>query len=355
MFVDQAQVLVVAGAGGDGCFAMRKEPFSRYARPSGGNGGDGGDVVLEACPQLATLLDFQFRREFRAGRGRHGSGNNQTGKRGADCIIRVPLGTAVYDADSGCLLKDLVKPDEGLLVAKGGAGGIGNATLSTLRRASFAQGLSTRGPERSRGTKSRAASAPKVAPGKPGQTRRLRLELKLIADVGIIGFPNAGKSSLLARISTARPKIAAYPFTTRTPVLGVVSAGSDGSFVACDIPGLIEGAHEGRGLGIQFLRHIERTGLLLHVIDMAAVDGRDPLVSFRQLNEELAAYSQALGSRPQIVVANKMDLPQAHENLTRFRAAMSEPIYAISCVTKAGIPQLVKAVWQRLNSVIGDP
>ncbi len=320
LFVDQAEILVVAGAGGDGCRALDRQPFTRYARPSGGNGGDGGDVVVVADPQLSTLLDFQFRHEFKAQRGRHGSGKNKTGKRGADCLIRVPAGTVLADAEHGHVLRDLVTPHERLVVARGGAGGAGSA------------------------------NARYASPGAPGEQRRLRLELKLIAAVGLIGFPNAGKSSLLARMSTARPKIAAYPFTTTTPVLGVVSAGTDEAFVACDIPGLIEGAHEGRGLGIQFLRHIERTRLLLHVIDMAAVDGRDPVASFHQLNAEMTAYASVLGERPQLVVANKMDLTDSQEQLKRFQAAITGiEVVPVSCATTAGISQLIQLVWQQLQ------
>ena len=335
-FLDQAKIVVTAGAGGNGCSALFKQPFSRHPRRSGGNGGDGGDVIVVADPQLATLLDFQFRHTFRAGRGRHGSGNNRTGKRGEDRLVRVPLGTVVYDQQAGHLLRDLTTPGEGLVAAKGGRGGLGNATRSTsLRVASRAR--------------SRDANAPQATAGGAGEARSLRLELKLIADVGLVGFPNAGKSSLLSRISTARPKIAAYPFTTRTPVLGVVAAGEFQSFVACDIPGLIEGAHEGRGLGVQFLRHIERTKLLVHVIDMAAVDGRDPLKSFSQLNQELAAYHPGLSQRPQFVAANKMDLPQAQEHLERFRKQVQVPLVPISCATTAGIRELVRMMWGNLR------
>ncbi len=322
MFVDQAQITVIAGAGGNGCSAMRKEPFTRYPRPAGGSGGDGGDVILVADPQLSTLLDFYFRHEFRAGRGRHGSGNTKTGKRGADCEIRLPVGTVVVDARTGDLLRDFVTPLERVVAARGGRGGIGNAY------------------------------AKEATPGRAGESRRLRLELKLLADVGFVGFPNAGKSSLLSRISTARPKIAAYPFTTNTPVLGVVSVGEDSSFVACDIPGLIEGAHEGRGLGIQFLRHIERTRLLVHVIDMAAVDGRDPVKDYHQLCHELAAHNPELAQRQRILVANKMDLPQAQDHLRRFRDAVPDPVVPISCATGAGIPELLKTISHDLRSQV---
>ena len=321
MFVDQAEIAVIAGAGGNGCSAMHKEPFARYARQTGGNGGDGGDVILVADPQLSTLLDFHFRHEFRAGRGRHGSGNTKTGKRGGECEIRLPVGTVVYDAQTNDLLRDLATPGERLIIARGGRGGVGNAY------------------------------ARQASPGEPGIQRRLRLELKLLADVGLIGCPNAGKSSLLARLSTAHPKIAPYPFTTRTPVLGVVAAVEGESFVACDIPGLIEGAHEGRGLGAQFLRHIDRTRLLVHVVDMAAVDGRDPVADYHQVNQELAAHNPALARRTQIVVANKMDLPQAKEQLARFQAAEGVGVVPISCATKTGIPELVKIVWKQLQTL----
>ena len=322
MFVDQVDILVTAGAGGDGCSAMHKEPHNRYPRPSGGPGGDGGDVLVLADPQLATLLDFHFRHEFRAERGRHGSGNGKTGRRGADALVRVPTGTVIYNAETGHLLRDLVHPADSLIVARGGTGGSGNIDK----------------PHR-------------ATPGKPGEQRRLRLELKLIADVGLVGFPNAGKSSLLARLSTARPKIAPYPFTTRAPVLGVVSAGEEGSFVACDIPGLIEGAHEGKGLGIQFLRHIERTKLLVHVVDMASVDGRDPVESFMKVNDELAAHNPILSQRPQMVAANKMDLPEAREALERFRTAVTVPVYPISCATTAGLSELVQVIRSRLQQL----
>ncbi len=326
-FVDQAQIVVEAGAGGNGCSAMTRQPFERHARPSGGNGGDGGDTYLVADPQLATLLDFQFRHHFRAGRGAHGRNNNKSGRRGLDAFIRVPVGTVIYDAQTGELLKDLTEPDSQWLAAKGGSGGFGNANAS------------------------------RTTPGHPGQRRELRLELKLIADVGLVGFPNAGKSSLLRRISTARPKVANYPFTTISPVLGVVAVDRPGSvestrsFVACDIPGLIEGAHAGKGLGAQFLRHIERTRLLIHVIDLSGQDGAEPLERLHQLNRELAAHDPILGSRPQLIAANKMDLPDAQQRLESFRRQVREPVFPISCATGAGIPELIEAAWQRLQAL----
>ncbi len=325
-FVDRAQISVKAGDGGRGCTAYAQPPYIRYPYPDGGDGGDGGDVIIRADPNMATLLDFHFRHEFKAERGGHGGSNTKTGKRGADLMIRVPLGTVIQDAQTGDVLRDLTQPDEQVTVVGGGRGGWGNAS------------------------RSRSASQ-EATPGAPGEARRLTLELKLIADVGLVGFPNAGKSSLLARISTARPKVAAYPFTTRYPVLGVVRIDDERSVVACDIPGLIEGAHEGRGLGIQFLRHIERTRLLVHLIDMAAVDGRDPLEAFHQLNRELTAYSEALGRRPQVIAANKMDLPDARVNLTKFQQQITIPVYPISCATGEGIPALLQAIWKSLEAV----
>ena len=327
LLVDQAQIVLEAGAGGNGCSALTRQPFERHARPSGGNGGDGGDAYLVADPQLATLLDFQFRHQFRAGRGAHGRNNNKTGRRGLDALIRVPVGTAVYDAQTRELLHDFTEPDDRWLAAKGGPGGFGNANAS------------------------------RATPGHLGQRRELRFELKLIADVGLVGFPNAGKSSLLRRISTARPKVAAYPFTTTSPVLGVVGVDQPGSsdaprsFVACDIPGLIEGAHTGKGLGAQFLRHIERTRLLIHVVDLSGHEGQDPLERLRQLNRELAAHNPVLGRRPQLIAANKMDLPEAQERLEAFKGQAHEPVFPISCATGEGIPELVEAAWQRIQAL----
>lgn len=336
LFVDRADITVKAGAGGNGCQAFAKIPRQRHAPPSGGNGGNGGDVILLADPNLATLLDFQFRHEFRGERGRHGGPNNRTGRRGEDAIVRIPVGTVVMDLTTGRLLGDFVKPEERVMVVRGGAGGTGNANMPQAKLAFHAR-------HRTAETAAR--------PGRPGQVRQLRLELKLIADVGLVGMPNAGKSSLLARISTARPKVAAYPFTTTSPVLGVVSVGERDSFVACDIPGLIEGAHEGKGLGTQFLRHVERTRLLLHIVDMSGMDNRDPAASYAQVNEELAAHNPVLGRRPQLVVANKMDLPDSAKHLKRFERAIGRQPVQISCATGAGIPELLKAVRRHLRTL----
>ncbi len=320
-FVDQADIIVKAGDGGRGCASFAQPPYIRYPYPDGGDGGDGGAVILVADPNISTLLDFHFKHEFTAGRGRHGGSNKKTGKRGEELVIRIPVGTVVWDQEAGLALRDFTRSGERAIVAAGGKGGLGTATV------------------------------PEAQPSGSGERRRLRLELKLIADVGIVGFPNAGKSSLLARISMARPKVGAYPFTTRYPVLGVVNVVGCGSFVACDVPGLIEGAHEGRGLGIQFLRHIERTRLLLHVVDLAAVDGQDPVETYHQLNLELSASSTSLEDRPQLIVANKMDLAEARANMPAFEHSVPGTVWPVSCATGKGIQALLKTVWQTLNSV----
>ncbi len=351
-FVDRAQITVKAGDGGRGCTAFAQPPYTRYPYPDGGDGGNGGDVIVSADPNIATLLDFHFRHEFKAGRGGHGSGNKKLGKHGADLTIRVPVGTIIHDADAAMVLRDLSTPGERVVVAKGGVGGFGNA-MKKLNQAGVRR-RSSAGSERSQQRlRTRRAFQEEATPGKPGEQRRLSLELKLIADVGIIGFPNAGKSSFLARISTAHPKIAAYPFTTRYPVLGVIDGGEKGSFVACDIPGLIEGAHEGRGLGMQFLRHIERTKVLVHLIDTAAVDGRDPVEAFKLLNHELSAYGREVLGKPQIVAANKMDLPHAAEHLRQLERALGHragKLWPISCATGMGVSELVNEILRVLRT-----
>jgi GTP-binding protein len=347
-FVDRAQVTFKAGDGGRGCASFAHPPYTRTPFPDGGDGGDGGDVIVAVDANLATLLDFHFRHEFTAGRGGHGGSNTKTGRRGTERLVRVPPGTVVMDAASGAVVADLTEAGQRVVVAHGGRGGYGNALRSASAR-------TLRGEWR--------PQAAEATPGGPGERREVILELKLLADVGLIGFPNAGKSSLLSCLSTARPKVGAYPFTTRYPVLGVVGAGEDRSFVACDIPGLIEGAHEGRGLGIQFLRHIERTRLLLHLLDLAAVDGRDPLAAYHRLNEELAAYSPGLLRRPQMVVGNKMDLPEARPQAARVAEALGlapadaagvpavRRLWPISCATGEGMPALRLGIRQALDAI----
>jgi len=329
MFFDEARIYVRGGDGGDGCVAFRREKFVPFGGPSGGNGGAGGDVYLVADRNLNTLIHFKQRVHFKAGRGGRGSGKNQQGKRGEDRLIPVPPGTVVYDADSGEFLGDLVEDGQRVRVARGGRGGRGNAAFASPTH-----------------------QAPRLAEhGEPGQERWLRLELKLIADVGLVGMPNAGKSTLLAAVSAARPKIADYPFTTLQPNLGVVTVDGYQSFVLADLPGLIEGASQGAGLGHQFLRHVERTRLLLHLLDGAAAN---PLADYETINRELAQYSQRLALKPQIVVLTKMDLPDAQARWPQVQEAMRErgtEAYAISAVSGQGVQPLMRRAFDLLQSL----
>ena len=325
MFIDEVLIDVKAGDGGNGCLAFRREKFVPRGGPSGGDGGRGGDVVLFASEHYNTLLHLRFNPEHRAERGRHGEGSNRTGHDGASIERPVPVGTVVRDATSGEILHDFTTPEERFLVARGGRGGRGNARFATSTH-----------------------QAPREhEPGKPGEERRLRLELKLLADVGLVGFPNAGKSTLISRISAARPKIAAYPFTTLEPSLGVVSVGDDRSFVVADIPGLIEGAHLGHGLGVQFLRHIERTRLLAHLVDVSESSGRDPVEDFDVVLRELASFSEDLLAKPMIVVSTKLDLAQDTSRVESLRKLADErglPFYPVSSVTGEGLERLKHAM-----------
>ncbi|MFA0753337.1 MAG: hypothetical protein IMHGJWDQ_001108 [Candidatus Fervidibacter sp.] len=320
-FIDEAVIYVKAGDGGNGCVAFRREKFVPRGGPAGGDGGRGGHVILVADPSVRTLVDLHLQRTYKAPNGQYGQGSNKHGANGDDLLIPVPLGTVVYDAETGERLADLVKPGQRVIVARGGRGGRGNAAFATPTR-----------------------QTPVFAElGEPGEERVLRLELKLLADVGIIGYPNVGKSTLISRISAARPKIADYPFTTLVPNLGTVRVGNF-SFVVADLPGLIEGAHRGVGLGHQFLRHAERTTLLVHMVDIAAVEGRDPLRDFEVVNEELRLYNPTLAEKPQIVVANKMDLPNARENLQRclpYWQRRGLEVFPISALTGEGLKPLV--------------
>jgi len=325
MFIDEVLIDVKAGDGGNGCVAFRREKYVPRGGPSGGDGGRGGDVVLFASEHYNTLLHFRFNPEHRAERGRHGEGSNRTGHDGASIERPVPVGTVVRDAKSGEILHDFTTPEERFLVARGGRGGRGNARFATS-----------------------VHQAPREhEPGKPGEERRLQLELKLLADVGLVGFPNAGKSTLISRISAARPKIADYPFTTLEPSLGVVSFGDDRSFVVADIPGLIEGAHLGHGLGVRFLRHIERTRLLAHLVDVSESSGRDPVRDFDVVLGELASFSEALTAKPMIVVATKLDVAQDASRVEALRKLADErglPFYPISSVTGEGLERLKHAM-----------
>jgi GTPase len=327
-FIDQAEVEVIAGDGGDGIVAFRREKYVPAGGPAGGNGGVGGSVYLRASDQLQTLLDFRYAHRFKADNGERGGPKNMTGAAGADLTLEVPCGTAVYDATSDDLLGDLVTPGQVLCVAQGGKGGLGNRYFLSNRN---------RAPEH-------------ALPGLPGEQRRLRLELKLLAEVGIIGLPNAGKSTLIAALSAARPKIADYPFTTLVPNLGVVRRPSGDGTVFADIPGLIEGAHQGLGLGHEFLRHIERTRLLLHVVDATA---DQPLENFHTIQQELVAYGRDLGDRPQVLALNKCDAvdPEALGDLVRqFETLGPNPVFTISAVTGMGLPPLLQYIWQLLDA-----
>lgn len=328
-FVDLAEVTVIGGDGGDGMVSFRREKYVPAGGPSGGNGGNGGSVYLVAETNLQTLLDFRYAHEFKAKPGQRGGPSNCTGARGEDRHIEVPCGTAVYDADTGELLGDLVKPRQILCVAQGGKGGLGNRHFLSNRN---------RAPEY-------------ALPGLPGETRRIRLELKLLAEVGIIGLPNAGKSTLISTLSAARPKVADYPFTTLVPNLGVVRKPMGDGTVFADIPGLIEGAHDGLGLGHEFLRHIERTRLLLHLVDATAPD---PLKDYRTIQQELAAYGHGLSDRPQFLALNKIDAmsPEDAQVLVELMEdATGIKVFAISAVTRQHVDELLQLIWDKLDEL----
>ncbi len=327
-FVDEVRIRVKSGDGGDGAVAWRREKFVPRGGPAGGDGGKGGDVVLEVDPQLATLLDYRYVREHRARNGEKGGGSDMNGKDGGDLVLRVPPGTVVKDAGSGEVLADLADPTGRLVVAKGGRGGLGNMNFATSTN-----------------------QAPRYAEdGTPGEEKDLVLELKLLADVGIIGYPNAGKSTLISRISRARPKIADYPFTTLVPNLGVVSWRGEKSFVVADIPGLIEGAHEGAGLGHQFLRHVERCRVLVHLVEgFNAEPGREPRADLAAIDRELELHSPELAKKPQVIAVTKVDVPEARaggEKLAKLLGRRKKPmkVHLISAVTGEGIDELVDAM-----------
>jgi len=329
MFIDEAKITVKAGDGGHGCIAFRREKFVPRGGPSGGDGGSGGNIYLVTDRNENTLLKFRFNHTFRAERGRHGQGSNRHGKTGEDLDITIPIGTVVYDDKTGEMLHDFTQAGERVLIAQGGRGGHGNA---------FFKSSVNRVPH-------------KAQDGAFGEEKILRLELKLLADVGLVGYPNVGKSTLISRISAARPKIADYPFTTLEPQLGVVSIDTDGSFVVADIPGLIEGAHLGHGLGIQFLRHIERTRLLLHLIDVSAESTRDPVDEFHAIDAELNEHNPDLARKPKIVIATKMDVadPKKVQKLERWARKNHLEFKKISAVTGEGLDELKHAVYAKLN------
>jgi GTP-binding protein len=340
VFVDEAKILVKAGDGGNGCVAFRREKYVPRGGPSGGDGGNGGDIYLEANPHDNTLLRYRYNREFHADRGRHGEGSNCHGRSADEMVLKVPVGTIVYDSDTGEKLFDFTQPGQRFRAARGGHGGRGNGNPAFVRP---------------------WHQAPREHDdGRPGEERHLRLELKLLADVGLVGFPNAGKSTLISRISAARPKIAAYPFTTLEPHLGVVSADPDAApgagrvFVVADVPGLIEGAHEGAGLGTRFLKHVERTRLIAHLVDTSDANDRDPVRDFEILEHELAAFSAELAEKPMIVVATKLDATTNREHLDELRAFSARrglEFHAISSASGEGIVELVRAMAAALDRI----
>jgi GTP-binding protein len=335
VFVDEVEIHVRAGDGGRGCVSFRREKFVPRGGPNGGDGGRGGSVILEADEGLGTLLDFRYRRHYAAPRGGHGEGSDRHGANGGDLVLRVPVGTTVRERDTGFLLGDLTVDDERLDIAKGGRGGRGNARFATSTH-----------------------RAPRHAePGEPGEERRLRLELRLLADVGVVGFPNAGKSTLVARLSAARPKIADYPFTTLVPTLGLVRLDVERSFVIADVPGLIPGASEGKGLGLRFLRHLERTRVLVHLLDLDPATGRDPVEDWRTIQAELRAYSPELAARPQLVAANKIDLEGAAPRLKRVVAMGRRrrlPVFPLAARTGHGLAELRAALGAALAAAPVD-
>jgi GTP-binding protein len=326
MFVDRVAILVRGGDGGNGCVSFRKEKYVPRGGPNGGDGGRGGSVIIRAAGGLTNLAHLSHQRHWIADRGEHGQGSDCFGRSGKDLVIEVPPGTLVRDRERGHIIRDMKEIGDEMVVAKGGAGGHGNK---------FFKGPQNRTPRN-------------AEPGGPGEERKLVLELKVIADVGLIGLPNAGKSTLLSRITRAQPEIADYPFTTKYPNLGMVPVGPDGSFIVADIPGLIEGAHAGHGLGHEFLRHVERTRLLVHLVEAQPVDESDPLTNYRAIRDELERYSEQLGQRPELVVVTKLDLTGTEDVRDRMARELGRPVLAISAVTGRGIPQLVAAIAERL-------
>ncbi|MDD3088506.1 MAG: Obg family GTPase CgtA [Candidatus Omnitrophica bacterium] len=321
MLIDNAKIIVYGGKGGKGCSSLFKDIFNRKGIPDGGSGGDGGDVVIEGSANLHTLLDFKFRPHHKAGNGKHGGSNNKIGRRGEDLIVKVPLGTLIKDLATKNVLRDVTFDGQRVLVSKGGRGGRGNA------------------------------SKKEAMEGEDGEIRELILELKLMADAGLIGLPNAGKSTIITRISKAHSKIAAYPFTTKDPILGVVCLAPEASFVAADMPGLIEGAHSGKGLGDRFLKHIERTLVLVHVVDMAPQDGSDPYANYVKIEEELRLYDRDVYDKPRVIVASKMDTPGAEDNLRSFESRADGKVFSVSALAGTGLKELVAGIYEVINDV----
>lgn len=333
MFIDDVMLKVEAGNGGDGCTAFRREKYVPMGGPFGGNGGRGANIIFKVDEGLHTLLDLRYQKTIKGKKGENGRGKNQNGKSAEDVIVKVPQGTVVTDTDTGLILADLKNKDDEMIVAYGGRGGRGNTAFKTQNNPA---------PEFSEN-------------GEPGEVKLLHVELKLIADVGLVGLPSVGKSTILSSVSRSKPKIAAYHFTTLSPNLGVVRAKDGRSFVMADLPGLIEGAHQGEGLGDRFLRHIERTKVIAHVVDMGSFEGRDPVEDYRMINQELAQFSEKLMKKPQIVIANKMDLEGAKENLERFQKETGVTVYPISAISQEGLDHVLLALADLLEKEETEP
>ena len=329
MFIDEAKIRITSGKGGNGCLSFRREKFVPKGGPDGGDGGRGGNVYFQVSQNLDTLIDFAGKHHWRAQNGRDGQGSNKHGSDGQDLIIKVPAGTVIYDQDLGLMLKDLDKAGLKVCVCRGGRGGRGNKSFATSTNQTPRQ----------------------TSPGRKGRERNIRLELKLIADVGLVGKPNAGKSTLISRCSRARPKIADYPFTTLEPVLGIVELSDFRQFVMADIPGLIEGAHDGAGLGFEFLRHIERTQIIAHILDIMPVDNSDAVENYHAIRRELQQYSKTLAQKPEFIIANKIDLDPEGKIIKKLEKKLKKPIYPVSAVTGEGIKDLTELIWQKVKEV----
>lgn len=333
MFIDEVVIDVIAGRGGNGCMAFRREKYVEMGGPYGGNGGHGGDIVFEVDEGLNTLIDLRYKKQYKADSGEHGSGKGCNGKNAEDLIIKVPPGTIIMDADSNFIIGDLVKKGDRVIAAEGGRGGRGNMAFAT-----------------------QSNPAPAFCEnGEPGEERRVKVELKLLADVGLVGMPSVGKSTFISKISAAKPKIAAYHFTTLSPNLGVVKTKDNRSFVVADLPGLIEGASLGEGLGDKFLKHIERTRVIAHIIDMSAFEGRNPIDDYEVINKELKNFNKSLLDKPQIVIANKMDMSNAEDNLKLFKGKIKVPVYPISAINGEGIDEVLIKLADMLDSIEKKP
>lgn len=332
MFVDEAILELEAGRGGNGCMAFRREKYVEMGGPFGGNGGNGGSIIFEVDEGLNTLIDLRYKKKYKADNGEHGQGKGMHGKNAKDLIIKVPLGTVITDMDSNLVMADLIKKGDSALIARGGRGGRGNMAFATHNN-----------------------PAPEFCEnGEPGEIKKIKVELKLLADVGLVGLPSVGKSTIISKISAAKPKIAAYHFTTLKPNLGVVKAGDNKSFTVADLPGLIKGASNGEGLGDKFLKHIERTKVIAHVIDMSAIEGRDPYEDYKIIKEELKNFNEKLLEKPEIIIANKKDMPSFKDNLEKFKEKVDLPIYPISAINGEGLDEVVRALSKLLENSKND-